>query len=43
MTFVTFPAFKHRVQTRIRRVRPDTSACNEIRFGSQRRLLCLFA
>jgi hypothetical protein len=43
MTFVTFPAFKQLVQTRIRFARPATSARIETRFGSQRRLLCLLA
>ena len=37
MTFVTFPAFRQRVQTRTRCVRPATSARIDTRFGSQRR------
>jgi hypothetical protein len=43
MTFVTFPAFKQRVQTRTRVAFPDTRARMEIRFGSQRRLVSLWA
>jgi len=43
MTFVTFPAFKQRVQTRTRFGVPDTRARIDTRFGSQRRLVSLWA
>ena len=43
MTFVTFPAFRQRVQTRIRVAFPDIRARIETRFGSQRRLVSLWA
>jgi hypothetical protein len=43
MTFVTFPAFKQHVHTRTRVTLPDTRARMEIKFGSQRRLVSLWA
>jgi len=43
MTFVTFPAFRQRVQTRTRVAFPEIRARIETRFGSQRRLVSLWA
>jgi hypothetical protein len=43
MTFVTFPAFKQRVQTRTRCALPPTIARMPTRFGSHRRFVSLWA
>ncbi len=43
MTFVTFPAFRQRVQTRTRSALPATRARILTKFGSQRRLVSLWA